>query len=152
VDDPRQRHQQVKRITESGLSKQKSLIIAPDALPSYLIPTPLATGRCLFIRQDQAVTFEPEIAVLIGSDVMRPRAHFRAMNHSALFLTHLVAAAISEESIVRAKFLRVSRFFWISPVRVMGIGEGHAHVPRCVVHEVANWIRTIFRIGLELAI
>jgi hypothetical protein len=74
------------------------------------------------------------------------------MNHSALFLTHLVAAAIGEEYIVRAKFLCVGRFFRISPVRVIGIGEGHAHVGRCVVHEVANGIGAVFRIGLELAI
>jgi hypothetical protein len=30
-----------------------------------LVPTPLAAGRCLFIRQNQAIPFEPKIAILI---------------------------------------------------------------------------------------
>jgi hypothetical protein len=75
-------------------------MISANALPGYLVPTPLATGRYLFSRQDQAVAFEREIAALISSDVVRPRTHFRSTNHSALILKHFVATAISEEYIV----------------------------------------------------
>src|SRR5215472_14848675 len=123
-----------------------------DPLPCDLVPTPLATWRCLLVRQNQAIPFEPKIAVLIGSYVVRPRAHLRSMNYSVLFLTHLIGAAIGEERVIRAEFLRICRFFRVYPVRVIRIGERHAHMTCRVVHEVANWVRAILRIRLECSI
>jgi hypothetical protein len=49
-------------LCESRFSKLKLLLLVPDALPCDLIATPLAAGWCLFIREDQAVAFESEIA------------------------------------------------------------------------------------------
>src|SRR5438309_5894369 len=127
-----------------------SLFLNP--LPCDLVPTPLAAGRCLLVRENQAIPFEPKIAVLIGSDVVRPRPHLWSMNYSVLFLTHLVGAAIGKERVIRVELLRVGRFFRVYPMRVIRIGERHAHMTRGVVHEVANWVRAILRIRLECSI
>src|SRR5262249_11146550 len=40
----------------------------------------------------------------------------------------------------------------VYPVRVIWIGERHAHMTCGVVHEVANWVRAILRIRLECSI
>jgi hypothetical protein len=74
------------------------------------------------------------------------------MNYSVLFVSHLVGSAIGKERVILAELLCVSGFFRVRPARVIGIGEGHAHVSCGIVHEVANRIGTILRIGFELAI
>ena len=49
---------------ESTIFHRNFVRIGADALPSYLVATPLAAGRCFFVRKDQAVALEPEIAAL----------------------------------------------------------------------------------------
>src|SRR5215471_3715811 len=133
-------------------TRRPSLSFFLNPFPGDLVPAPLTAGRCLLAGENQAIPFEAKIAVLIGSYVVWPRADLWSMNYSVLFLSHLVGPAIGEERVIRAEFLRVSGFFRIYPVRVIWIGERHAHMTCGVVHQVANWVQAILRVRLKRSI
>src|SRR5215469_13344631 len=139
--------------TSTHMDEQTPLLsLILNSFPCDLVLAPFAARGCLFVRENQVIPFEPKIAVLICSYVVRPRADLWSMNHSVLFLPHVVGSAISEERVIRTELLRVGRFFRVNPVRVIWIGERHAHMACGVVHQVANWVQAILRVRLKRSI